>query len=146
MSKPNCRAFCSTGMTVAVYPEDPNTTDTMICDYFDLPSDAVSVMKHNARVAYEKEVEPTDTADADAVSKRHPAGLFSAVSMGIGLWKKLSAMTALVIVAAVLCGVLLVYLGATGKIALAASLAFSAYQLFSCCWLFLSQGRSAKPT
>ena len=50
--------------------------------------------------------------------------------MGIGLWKKLSAMTALVIVAAVLCGVLLVYLGATGKIALAASLAFSAYQLF----------------
>ena len=117
-------------MTVAVYPEDPNTTDTMICDYFDLPSDAVSVMKHNARAAYEKEVEPTDTADADAVSKRHPAVLFSAVSMGIGLWKKLSTMTALVIVAAVLCGVLLVYLGATGKIALAASLAFSAYQLF----------------
>lgn len=128
--KAELQSLCSTGMTVAVYPEDPNTTDTMICDYFDLPSDAVSVMKHNARVAYEKEVEPTDTADADAVSKRHPAGLFSAVSMGIGLWKKLSTMTALVIVAAVLCGVLLVYLGATGKIALAASLAFSAYQLF----------------
>lgn len=126
--KAELQSLCSTGMTVSVYPEDPNTTDSMICDYFDLPNDAIKVMSHNARVSYEKAVEPTDSASASAVSKKNPAGLFSAVSSGLGLWRTLSAMTVLSVVAAVLGGVLVLYLAVTGKLWLAASLAFAAYQ------------------
>lgn len=126
--KAELQSLCSTGMTVAVYPEDPNTTDSMICDYFNLPSDAIKVMSHNARVSYEKAVEPTESASASAVSKKNPAGLFSAVSSGLGLWRTLSAMTVLSVIAAVLGGVLVLYLAVTGKLGFAASLAFTAYQ------------------
>lgn len=120
--------LCNTGMTVVVNPEDPNATDIMICDYFGLPNDAIKVMNHNARVAFETETAFVDSSAASASYGKSVCGLFAAVSGAIGLWKTISAMTALFIVAAVLGVILLVFTAILGKLALGAML-FSVYQL-----------------
>jgi hypothetical protein len=120
--------LCNTGMTVVVNPEDPNTTDVMICDYFGLPNDAVRLMNHNARVAFSTESAFTESSSASAAYSKSVCGLFSAISGGINIWKKIRVLTAMFITAAVVSTVILIMMALFGKL-LAASFVILGIQL-----------------
>lgn len=122
------RRVCSTGMTVVVYPEDPNASDMMLCDYFGLPNDAIKVMRHNGRVAYERATVATESTTAPASYGRSVCGFFSAVSAAINLKSTITVLTVLYVIAAVLACVLLLYLTMTGKLALVTSFSFILFE------------------
>lgn len=122
--------LCSTGMTIVVNPQDPNTSSAMIRDYFGLPDDALKVMNHNGRVAYEHTAARTESCSAPAVFKNDVCGFFSAISASIRLNGIFSLLTALFIIAAVLGVVLMVFLAVTGKLSLFSTLTVAGFQLF----------------
>lgn len=128
--KKELQRVCDTGMTIVVYPEDPNATDMMLCDYFGLPNDAVKVMRHNGRVAYEKATAPTDSTSAPACYGKSICGLFAAVSSAINMKNTISTLTVLYIIAAVLGVVTLLYFTVIGKLWFVSSLVFIAFQAF----------------
>lgn len=122
------RSVCDAGMTVVVYPEDANASDIMICDYFGLPNDAVKVMSHNGRLAYEKATAEVETVSAPAAFGKNICGLFAAVSSSVNFKNVISAMTVLYVIAAVLGVVSLLYLTVVGQSALITSLSSIIFQ------------------
>jgi hypothetical protein len=121
--------LCNTGMTVVVNPNDPNTTDAMICDYFGLPNDAVKVMNHNGRVSYERVSGETDSVSAPAAFRDNICGLFSSITSAIRLGGIYSVLTAIFVIAAVLGIVLTVYLSISGKSHLVTPLSIGGFQI-----------------
>jgi hypothetical protein len=121
--------LCNTGMTVLVNPQDPNTTEAMICDYFGIPDDALKVMNHNGRVIYEKETAFVQSVTAPAVGNDNIIGKLAAVTAGIKINSIVAVLTAIYVVAAVLGGAMLVYLGIMGKLATITSFALTVFQL-----------------
>ncbi len=121
--------LCRTGMNIVVNPQDPNATDMMLCDYFGLPNDALKVMKHNGRVAYENVTKPSDSVNAPSCYGDNICGFFASVSTAIGLSNIYAILTALFIIAAVLGNVLLIYLAVAGKLSLITSITFVTFQL-----------------
>ena len=120
---------CSTGMTVVVYPEDPNASNMMLCDYFGLPNDAIKVMRHNGRVAYERATVATDSTSAPASFGKSICGFFSAVSSAINMKNTMTILTVLYAIAAVLACVLLIYFTVIGKLSIVTSFTFTLFQL-----------------
>lgn len=120
---------CATGMTVVVYPEDPNASDMMLCDYFGLPNDAIKVMRHNGRVAYERATTPAESTSAPASFGKSICGLFSAVSSAINMKNTMTVLTVLYVIAAVLACILLVYFTIIGKLTLVTSFSFAVFQV-----------------
>lgn len=123
------QSMCNTGITVVVDPNDPNATDMMLCDYFGLPSDAIKVMNHNARVTYEKESRFEENISASASFKDNICGFFAAVTASINLPHTLSVMTALFIIAAVVGLAMLIWAFVSSKAMIVTSLTFALYQL-----------------
>lgn len=121
--------LCSTGMTVVVDPNDPNTTSDMLCDYFGLPNDALKVMNHNGRVSYERCTADVENASAPALFRKNICGFFSSVASAINLPNVYSILTAVMIIAAVLGSSLTIYLAIASKLSLLASLPISCLQL-----------------
>ncbi len=128
VKKELCR-LCNTGMTVVVNPQDPNASDTMICDYFGLPDDALKLMNHNGRVMYQRQTAAQESIEAPAVCGRSALGTMAAITASINLKTTLAIMTAIYIIAAILGGVLLIYLCALGKMSLITSVIVSMFQL-----------------
>lgn len=120
--------LCNTGMTVLVNPQDPNASDTMICDYFGVPSDALKCMNHNGRVMYERRTKAKESVTAPAVGGKDITGTFAAVTASIKLNTIIAMLTAAYIVAAVLGGILLIYLAVLGKLSLVTSFALTVFQ------------------
>ena len=120
---------CSTGMTVVIYPEDPNASDMMLCDYFGLPNDAIKVMRHNGRVAYERATVATDSTSAPASFGKSICGFFSAVSSAINMKNTMTILTVLYAIAAVLACILLIYFTVIGKLSIVTSFTFTLFQL-----------------
>ncbi len=123
------QSMCNTGITVVVDSNDPNATDMMLRDYFGLPSDAIKVMNHNARVAYEKESRFEENISASASFKDNICGFFAAVTASINLPHTLSVMTALFIIAAVVGLAMLIWAFVSSKVMIVTSLTFALYQL-----------------
>ncbi len=121
--------LCNTGMTVLVNPQDPNASQTMICDYFSIPDDALKVMNHNARVVYEKEARFEENVTAPAVGGDNVTGKFAAITSAIKLSSIVAVLTAVYVVAAVLGAILLIYLGIIGKLSLITSFALTVFQV-----------------
>ncbi len=121
--------LCNTGMTVLVNPQDPNASDTMICDYFGIPSDALKCMNHNGRVMYERRTKAEESVTAPAVGGKDITGTFAAVTASIRINTIIAMLTAAYIVAAVLGGILLIYLAVLGKLSLVTSFALTVFQV-----------------
>lgn len=121
--------LCRTGMNIVVNPQDPNATDMMLCDYFGLPNDAIKVMKHNGRIAYENITKQDETVSSPACFGKDICGFFASVSTAIGLGNVYTILTALFIISAVLGNILLVYLAVIGKMSIITSITFTAFQL-----------------
>lgn len=119
---------CSTGMTVVVYPEDPNASDMMLCDYFGLPNDAIKVMRHNGRVAYDRATVPAESTSAPAGYRKSVCGLLSAVTSAINMSSAITILTVLYAVAAVLAAVLLIYFTVIGNLGIVTSFTFVLFQ------------------
>lgn len=116
------------GVSVVVYPEDPNASDVMICDYFGLNDGAVKLMRHNGRVAFEKATVPAESTGAPASYGKSICGLFAAVSAAKRIKSVMAVLTAVYVIAAVLGTVLVSYLAVVGRLSLVTSLAFIAVQ------------------
>ena len=123
------QALCSTGMTVVVDPKDPNTSSAMICDYFGLPDDALKVMNHNGRTAYEQTTAKVEDSSSPAVFTENICGFFSAVTSAIKLNTTYRIMTALFVIAAVLGAVLLATLVVTAKLSLFNTLTVGGFEI-----------------
>ncbi len=94
--------LCATGMTVVVNPEDPNCTDMMLADYFEVSQESVKVMNHNGIAAYQKRMSEKDSVSAPAAFGKNISGFFYAVTSAVGLKSKIGLMTAVYIISAVL--------------------------------------------
>ena len=123
------QALCNTGMTVVVDPKDPNTSSAMICDYFGLTDDALKVMNHNGRTAYEQTTVKTENCSAPAAFGKNICGFFSAVTSAIKLNTTYRIMTALFVIAAVLGAVLLATLVVTSKLNLINTLTVGGFEI-----------------
>ncbi|MBQ1182892.1 MAG: hypothetical protein IIX60_00425 [Clostridia bacterium] len=123
------QALCNTGMTVVVDPKDPNTSSAMICDYFGIPDDALKVMNHNGRVAYEQTTAKTESCSAPATFGENICGFFRTVTSAIKLNTTYRIMTAIFVIAAVLGAVLLIALALTSKLALVNTLTVGGFEI-----------------
>ena len=131
------QALCNTGMTVVVNPTDPNCTSLMLSDYFGLPNDAIKVMNHNGRVAYENESVAADSSSAFASFTDSICGMFSAITSSIKLNSVITTLTAIFIIAAVLSVAATTVFAIIGKLAIINSLTFAAFQLLFAAIIFI---------
>lgn len=96
------RRLCNTGTTVLIHNCDPNISDPMVCDYFGVHDDTISVMskhgsdQYNILTAYKRE------RSAGAAFKRSVCGFLAIMTASINIKKSISLMTAIYIACTVL--------------------------------------------
>lgn len=130
------RRLCNTGTTVMVHNCDPNISDNMLSDYFNLPEGTIAVMTKQGSDAYSQVVSHTEHRSAGAAYKSNAAGLFAILTASINIKKSISAMTVIYIIGVIL-GILglgvALFTALTGVIAPLPILAFQAAATFFTC-------------
>lgn len=94
--------LCNMGVTLLVNNCDPNITEEMLCDYFDLPNDFVKLMKSSGITEYENCTKPCDSLSSGASYDGSSSGLAAIVTAAIKVKKLTTAMTVLHTIAFVL--------------------------------------------
>ncbi len=87
--------LCNTGVTLLVNNCDPNITEEMLCDYFDLPNDFVKIMKSSGIKKYEDSTQYSESVSSGASYDGSACGLAAIVTAAIKVKKLTAAMTVL---------------------------------------------------
>ncbi len=87
--------LCEMGVTLLINNCDPNITEEMICDYFDLPNDFVKVMKSGSVKKYEECTEPEESIESGAAFSGGTPAIASIVTAAIRIKRLTSYMTVL---------------------------------------------------
>lgn len=96
------RRLCNTGTTVFVHNCDPNISDQMLCDYFGLYPETVSVMSKQGAEQYQELVKYRREISAGAAYRGPISGLFATMTAAISVKRTVSVMTVLYVMLAVL--------------------------------------------
>ncbi len=97
------RRLCNTGTTVFVHNCDPNISDQMLCDYFGLYPETVSVMSKRGSDQYQELTKYRREIGAGAACRGPVSGLFATLTAGIKVKHLTSVMTTIYIVCSILC-------------------------------------------
>lgn len=101
------RRLCNTGTTVLVHNCDPNISTQMLCDYFGLYSETISVMSKQGSEIYNTITKQRSDIVAGAAYKGTVCGLFATLTAAINIKRSIVSMTALYVIA-VIAGILAV--------------------------------------
>lgn len=101
------RRLCNTGTTVLVHNCDPNISTQMLCDYFGLYSETISVMSKQGSEIYNTITKQRSDIVAGAAYKGTVCGLFATLTAAINIKRTIVSMTALYVIA-VIAGILAV--------------------------------------
>lgn len=96
------RRLCNTGTTVFVHNCDPNISNQMLCDYFGLYPETVSVMSKQGAEQYQELVKYRREISAGAAYRGPVSGLFAALTAAISVKRMTTTMTTLYVVLAIL--------------------------------------------
>ncbi len=87
--------LCDMGVTLLINNCDPNITEEMLCDYFDLPCDFVKVMKSGSVKKYEECTEFEESTESGAAFDGSAPALAAIVTAAIKVKRLTAAMTTL---------------------------------------------------
>lgn len=96
------RRLCNTGTTVLVQNCDPNISDKMLCDYFGVYDETISVMSKQGSDQYGVLVDHKEERSAGAAYRSSASGLLAIMTASINIKKSISVMTVLYIASVVL--------------------------------------------
>lgn len=96
------RRLCNTGTTVLVHNCDPNISSQMLCDYFGLYSETISVMSKQGSEIYDTITKQRSDIVAGAAYKGSVCGLFATLTAAINVKRSIVSMTALYVIAVII--------------------------------------------
>ena len=103
--------LCNAGMTLLIESGDPNVTESMVADYFDIYDDAVKVLNHDGVACLHKNTEAVKSKSAPACCSKNILGYLGIISSAVRLDKTKKMLNtiyyigAIIIVAAIMYGI-----------------------------------------
>lgn len=122
--------LCNTGTTVLVKNCDPNLSEKMLCDYFGLYEDSISIMNKQGCDRFDTAVAYKESRSAGASFGKSVCGLFAGMTAAIQIKSLFHSMSALYVVTVIL-GILATAVAIFAAPSLLSMLYFFIYQLLA---------------
>ena len=122
--------LCNTGTTILVKNCDPNLSDKMLCDYFGLYEDSISIMNKQGCDYFDTAAAYQESRSAGASFGKSVCGFFAAMTAAIQIKSLFHSMSALYVVTVVL-GILATAIAVFTAPALLSPWCLLAYQLIA---------------
>lgn len=122
--------LCNTGTTILVKNCDPNLSEKMLCDYFGLYEDSISIMNKQGCDYFDTAAAYQESRSAGASFGKSVCGFFAAMTAAIQIKSLFYSMSALYVVTVVL-GILATAIAVFTAPALLSSWCLLAYQLIA---------------